>query len=114
MTRTPPQWLQLLCAAVVFMVLLTAIASGVSAHATRGLQQTTASPSGSNITTVTTAEELQSAVSSGNAFIEVVEHLTLASLELINSSDTDLGGKLLGTVPPTVKSITVCCCMLPF
>ena len=63
---------------------------------------------------VVTAEELQVAVTSGAAFIEVVEHLNLASLQLINSSNEELGAKLLGTVPSAVKSITVRCCSYMF
>lgn len=61
------------------------------------------------VTSVSTAEELQTAVRTGRSYIEIVEHLTLDSLTLINSSDINLGPKLLGTIPSTVKSIRVRC-----
>jgi hypothetical protein len=60
----------------------------------RGLKQA------ADVTVVTTAAALQEAVVAGEPHIEVQAHLNLTSLPLIQN-------RLLGTIPPTIKSIRV-------
>lgn len=55
-------------------------------------------------TIVRSAEELQSAVITGKAHIQIREHLDLTVLDIIDSESFDC---LLGKIPPTVKSIRV-------
>lgn len=71
-------------------------ASGV-AWVGRRLQQV------GEVTVVTTAAALQEAVECGMPHIEIQSHLDLTTLDLASTF------RLLGTIPPTVKSIRVRC-----
>lgn len=58
------------------------------------------------VTVVKTARQLLDAVAAGCAHIEVQEHLNLAAMNLPEQFYTQ-AGFLLGSVPSSVKSITV-------
>ena len=64
----------------------------------RGLQQDV------EVVVVTTAEQLQAAVVSGQPHIEIQDHVDLTTLEFPGEQ---LNDGLLGKVPPTVRSIRV-------
>lgn len=73
--------------------------SGALEVVSRGLQQEL------QVTVVTTAVALQKAVVAGMPHIEIQAHLDLTTLQKVGNST-----RLLGRIPPSVKSIRVRCC----